>query len=167
MNKKRIKILTTGVIKVKGYINGPVLTPYYETIDDIIKLLIAGIKVVEVLDDGSEVALNLNNVSSSNDDEKSAPGVDETPASVVEPVESKLEETPQVEEIDTRISEDVAPTTTSTVESVEAATTTDVSAVDVVLTEDTSAVEIETDEEKSAFHQPNYKKNYNNKKKHR
>jgi hypothetical protein len=32
MNKKRSKILTRGPIRVKGFINGPVLTPYFEDI---------------------------------------------------------------------------------------------------------------------------------------
>lgn len=70
MDKKRIKILTSGVIKIKGFINGPVLTPYYEDINTIFALVSGGVKVVEVCDDGEEILLNTSNFS--NDNSKAA-----------------------------------------------------------------------------------------------
>lgn len=63
MTKKKIKILTTGVIKVKGFINGPVLTPYFEDLNTIFALVSAGVKVVEVCDDGAEITLTPSNFS--------------------------------------------------------------------------------------------------------
>lgn len=66
MTKKRIKILTTGAITVKGFINGPVLTPYWEDTATIFSMVSKGIHVVEVCDDGSEVRLTLNNFADDN-----------------------------------------------------------------------------------------------------
>ena len=39
MTKKRIKILTSGAIRVKGFINGPVLTPYLEDLSTIFAMI--------------------------------------------------------------------------------------------------------------------------------
>lgn len=69
MNKKKIKILSSGIIRVKGYICGPVLTPYDEDVDTIYKMLAEGIDIVEVTDDGREVELTVSNFK---DDHSSA-----------------------------------------------------------------------------------------------
>ena len=66
MAKKKIKILTTGAITVKSFINGPVLTPYMEDIATIFAMVSKGVHFVEVCDDGSEVRLTLNNFADDN-----------------------------------------------------------------------------------------------------
>ena len=66
MAKKRIKILTRGPIRVKGFINGPVLTPYFEDISVIFAMISQGIHVVEVCDDKAEIKLTTNNVAEDN-----------------------------------------------------------------------------------------------------
>ena len=63
---KKIKILTSGPITAIGYIWGPVLTPYHEKMNTIFKLLSAGVKLVEVTDDGREVELTLQNYYNDN-----------------------------------------------------------------------------------------------------
>lgn len=64
--KKKIKILTRGPIRVKGFINGPVLTPYYETTNTIFAMLSENINIVEVCDDGVEIPLTLKNFTEDN-----------------------------------------------------------------------------------------------------
>lgn len=66
MTKKRIKILTTGAIRVKGFINGPVLTPYFEDISTIFSMVSSGVHIVEVCDDGVEIELNTSNFTDDN-----------------------------------------------------------------------------------------------------
>ena len=66
MDKKRIKILTKGPIRVKGFINGPVLTPYFEDISTIFAMVSQGVHIVEVCDDKTEIRLNVNNVTEDN-----------------------------------------------------------------------------------------------------
>ena len=66
MAKKKIKILTTGAIRVKGFINGPVLTPYMEDTATIFAMVSQGVKVVEVCNDGSEVRLTTSNFADDN-----------------------------------------------------------------------------------------------------
>lgn len=66
MEKKRIKILTSGAIRVKGFINGPVLTPYFEDINTIFAMLSSGIHVVEVCDDNAEIRLTTSNLTEDN-----------------------------------------------------------------------------------------------------
>lgn len=70
MNKKKIKILTRGAIRVKGFINGPVLTPYYEDVNTIFAMIVAGVHIVEVLEDGSEVRLTTTNFAEINTPEQ-------------------------------------------------------------------------------------------------
>ena len=64
--QKKIKVLTSGIIRVKGYMCGPILTPYFEDIDTICKMLAENIKVVEVCDDGTEAVLTISNVGNDN-----------------------------------------------------------------------------------------------------
>lgn len=68
--KKRIKILTRGAITAIGCIYGPILTPYYEKESIIFKLVAAGVHVVEVLDDGSEIKLGVDNYKANNNIQK-------------------------------------------------------------------------------------------------
>ena len=65
-NSKKIKILTKGVIHSKGLIYGPVLTPYMETLDNIFTLLADGVHIVEVLNDGTELKLDITNFKNDN-----------------------------------------------------------------------------------------------------
>ena len=104
MAKKKIKILTKGVITVKGYISGPVLTPYYEDISTIGDLLRSGINVVEVLSDGREVKLTIQNFEDEIDKPVEKP-VEEKPV-IETPVEA-APEVPEVPVIDTP--EDLVP----------------------------------------------------------
>lgn len=73
METKKIKILTSGVIECKGFIYGPVLTPYQETVDTIFTMVSRGIEVVEVLDDGTEVQLSTKNFDTLNSTEVTKP----------------------------------------------------------------------------------------------
>ena len=65
-DKKRIKILSTGILPVIGFINGPILTPYYESVQTIYQMVLKGIEIVEVLPDGTEVKLTHANVMTDN-----------------------------------------------------------------------------------------------------
>ena len=104
MNKKKIKILTKGIITVKGFIYGPVLTPYYEDLDTIFEMLSTGIKVVEVLDDGTEVELSIMNFNTDNSSKKTSRKNNNTktaPTQETTTVESHVEEHTNVEDTDT------------------------------------------------------------------
>lgn len=100
MEKKKIKILTTGVIRLKGFINGPVLTPYYEDLSTIFALVSGGIKIVEVCDDGTEILLTTGNFSE--DHSKAAREKKETEKKAKEQAavkkEEKIVEPAQIEE---------------------------------------------------------------------
>lgn len=96
MDKKRIKITTNGPITIpnpkKGvptYIWGPVLTPYYETVDMIFKLLSVGVKINEVTDGGDEVELTLQNYQ--NDNSKKTKAKETTKAAKAEEDKKKKE----------------------------------------------------------------------------
>lgn len=78
-----------GPIYPKAGIHGPILTPYKEDVRTIGILLMRDYKVTEVLADGTEVALNLQNFDQDNT------GVVEKPASKPEKEEVKP---PKVEE---------------------------------------------------------------------
>lgn len=110
--KKRIKILSNGVISVYGHINGPVLTPYYEDISVIVKLITSGVKVVEVADNGSESLLTVSSVLAEEKEEENNEVKEEK---VEEPVkEEVVEEVAVVEEpesSDEQVVEETAPTT--------------------------------------------------------
>ena len=106
MDSKRIKILTSGVIPVKGFFCGPILTPHRETISNIYRLISAGINVVEVLDNGSEVKLTMMNYNIDNNPHAyvnkkpvgSTPVVFIEPETIEEPVEIKVEDEKIVDE---------------------------------------------------------------------
>ena len=108
MDSKKIKILTSGLIPVKGFYTGPILTPHMETVERIFKLVAAGIKVVEVLNDGTELVLNVSNYNTDNNKKS----VDETPVNppVVTPESKVVDETPVV----TETSEETVDVTTET-----------------------------------------------------
>lgn len=61
VQKKRIVIKSSGPIRLKGNIQGPIEIPYYEDVNVICKMIMEGLKVFEVLNDKSEVRLNLIN----------------------------------------------------------------------------------------------------------
>lgn len=92
---KKIKILTSGPIRAKGLIYGPVLTPFMETEDNIFTLLAAGVEIVEVLPDGKEVKLSMMNFKNDNAFVPDQDPVAETPV-VEDPV---VEIEPVVEDV--------------------------------------------------------------------
>lgn len=71
--KKKIKILSRGPIWEKAGVMGPILTPFVESIDAIIRLLADGIELVEVLDNGKEVPLTFMNCDTVNDEDTLEP----------------------------------------------------------------------------------------------
>jgi hypothetical protein len=85
---KKIKITNKGyVLTSRGMARTPIDRPYRETVDTI-RLLIArfGADVVEVLDDGSEVKLTINNYASDNNNYNK---VDSVESIKIEPVKSE------------------------------------------------------------------------------
>lgn len=87
---KKIKILTHGPIRIKGFINGPVLTPYYEDTDTIFKMITSGIDIVEVCDNGTEIKLDISNFTLNNNKEK-----------ISKEVKKPIEEDKVVEKVET------------------------------------------------------------------
>lgn len=113
-NKKRIKILSTGMIKVHGFINGPVLTPYYEDISVIIKMLTAGVKVVEVADNGAETLLTVSSVLADSEKQEKEQIEEVKVEETVEEVAEEVVEEVKVEEPETsdeQVMEENVPTT--------------------------------------------------------
>lgn len=112
--KKKIKIISDGVLKVYGHINGPVLTPYYEDISTIVKLISSGAKVIEVSENGSEKLLTVADVLKDDEvvkEEKKIekPVKEETKEEVKE--EPKEIEVTEPESSDEQVVEDAEPTT--------------------------------------------------------
>lgn len=90
---KKIVILTSGYIRIdKLCIYGPVLTPYHEKITTIMKLLSDHVKVSEVLDDGTQLELNIGNFNTDNNakNPKTEKKVEE-PKKVEAPVQKEKE----------------------------------------------------------------------------
>lgn len=88
---KMVKVLTKGPIYAKGGVYGPIETPYKEDERTIFNMISRGIKVVEILRDGTELSLTPLNFDKDNEKktEKIQPAVntqiiDETPIKVVE-----------------------------------------------------------------------------------
>lgn len=64
---KNIRIDHHGPIYAKGGMYGPIITPYKETDKFVVsQMIMAGIKVVEVLPNGTEVVLTLDNFDKDN-----------------------------------------------------------------------------------------------------
>lgn len=131
VDKKKIKILTRGPIRVKGFINGPILTPYYEDINTIFAMLSAGIKIVEVCTDGKEVELTASNFANDNTDKVVT---DVTPNNTE--VESKVEESGS----DDGVSDDEIVTPEEPKSDNETVTEEPSSESDIVTTEETTNV---------------------------
>ena len=140
---KKIKITSNGYLNAKGGIKGPILAPYRENIGTI-KLLLAIDKatVIEILNDGSEFPLNLNNYYRDNntpepvllpEDEDEKPNIVTTPP---QPEEKKEEAKETVVLGGEEKSEDVAP-------------------------EEEKKEEAKEEEKASTPYQSNYKKNKN------
>lgn len=91
--KKKIKILSTGPIECCGFVWGPVLTPYMEDVSKIFKMISAGIHVVEVLEDGTEVKLTVENLKKDNS------VVEPRPEETMDPVVEEPTEEEKVEEV--------------------------------------------------------------------
>jgi len=70
-----ITVHYNGPIYAKGGVCGPILTPYKEDIETIFKMITQGIKVVEILEDGTTVVLNLTNFNTDNTPKKVEPEV--------------------------------------------------------------------------------------------
>ena len=65
IKKKRIVIPFRGLIAPFG-VSGPVENPYYETLDRINRLIMNAYPVVEVLNDGTRIKLDVRNVDKEN-----------------------------------------------------------------------------------------------------
>lgn len=61
IDKKRIRIPYNGPILAKGGIYGPIQVPYIEDVSLIGAMLLSNIPIVEVLDNGKETTLTLQN----------------------------------------------------------------------------------------------------------
>jgi hypothetical protein len=131
VERKMIKIPHRGPINEIGGVFGPISSPYMEKTKTIIAMLKTGKKVTEVLPDGTEIALNLENYNA--DLSVVAPVVEvkkkewiaptltvtepvveevvtETPVveeEVIAPVVEEVVETPVVEEVITEVVEEV------------------------------------------------------------
>lgn len=66
VTRKKVKVLTNGPIRAKGWVYGPILNPYMESTKIIFAMLRDSIKVVEVLNNGSELVLNATNFDKNN-----------------------------------------------------------------------------------------------------
>ena len=177
MNKKRIKILTRGPIRIKGFINGPVLTPYFEDIAVIFAMLSAGVKIVEVCEDGTEIPLTTNNFADNNTkkEEEVAPVVEpiaeEIPVEiepepimeVIPPVITLAEEVPTEESVfDDTVKEEV-PAEEIVVEQLSVPEDTQ----EEVVSETVSAsTEEKAQYQNNNYNRNNYNKNKNHKKNH-
>jgi len=127
--RKKIKILSSGPIECCGYIWGPVLTPYMELTSKIFKMISSGVHVVEVLEDGTEVKLTVENLKKDN-------------AVTPEPTEEPevIEEKPTME--DSVVEEVVEGPSIEPEESVEEATDVKLEAIEPEVTEEESTEEV-------------------------
>lgn len=66
IKRKLIKITSRGPIYAKGGIYGPITTPFMEETTNIFRMISGGIKVVEILDNGSEIELKASNFDKDN-----------------------------------------------------------------------------------------------------
>lgn len=140
MDKKKIKILTRGPIRAKGFINGPVLTPYFESTSTIFTMLTSGVHVVEVCEDGREVRLTPNNLYEDNSKVVEPEKVEEVKVETM--VEEMVSEEPKVEEavIEEDVVEEEVKEEVAEVEKVE---------------------EVKPEETKVEAPKPQYQNNYN------
>jgi hypothetical protein len=92
MANKTIKILTRGPLFEKFGVYGPILTAYDEKPEIILRMLMGGKKIVEVLPDGTEVALELSNYNTDNSGKVKGVVVEEVKAPVIEKPVQKQEE---------------------------------------------------------------------------
>lgn len=162
--KKKIKILTPGIINAKGFIVGPVITPYIEECEMIFKMISTGVNVVEVLDNGSEITLNVSNFDTDNNKK----GSTKAPKKVTAPVE-ELVDTSDVTTTESVVigADEIVPGTIETdVEFTPNPTAEDVlveGVEDKIVEEE--VVETETVEQTATVNNNN--KNYNNNKKNK
>lgn len=73
--QKRIKIPHNGPIYAKGGVYGPIKSAFVEHVSNIRLMLIGGVNVVEVLKDGSEIGLTLENYDKDNNPEVRDPEI--------------------------------------------------------------------------------------------
>lgn len=100
---KKIVINTAGPISLKSGIYGPILTPYKERIETVVALVTHGYNVLEVLENGEQVKLTLQNVNKNLNAEikvNTPPVTPQTPAGNTKPEGNKGPEatTPAKEE---------------------------------------------------------------------
>lgn len=114
---KRIKVLSSCPIRVKGWAYGPIVVPYHETVQNIFDMLRQGLKVVEVLSNGDEVVLD-----SINFDKDNSPVVKPVKLNVTQPVkehvvvEQTVDTVEVIEEVKPVITEQTALDVTPVVE---------------------------------------------------
>lgn len=68
LKKKKITVETSGPLRVKGGIRGPIEIPYMEEISTIGRMVVAGYKVTEHLSDGTKIKLTIQNYNKENGD---------------------------------------------------------------------------------------------------
>ena len=72
VKKKKITIATSGPLRIKGGINGPIDIPYMEKVSLIAQMLMNKYKVYEHLADGTKILLNFQNYNTENNKEGKA-----------------------------------------------------------------------------------------------
>ena len=116
---KKIIIKHIGPIAVMNSIQGPILQPFEAKVTDIMHLVVTGYKTYEVLSDGTQVRLTLDNYNKNNNNKKFE---GKRPAKPVETVESKevKEENQKIEDKDNEVvEEDIEQDSDEVVESSE------------------------------------------------
>jgi len=104
--KKKIKITNRGMFQTsRGMCRTPILRPYLESIDYIFRMIAKGAKIVEVLDDGTEIELTEQNFNLDNskkvvkkEEPKKPEAPKAEPAKVVTPAPAAKPEAPKAEE---------------------------------------------------------------------
>jgi len=100
MNAKLIKIKSNGPIYAKGGVYGPIETPYAEDLGTVFRMLSAGVKIVEVLEDGTEVVLTVSNFDKNNapkkEEKAQEPAKDQTPPPAKPPAQQQQQQQQQV-----------------------------------------------------------------------
>lgn len=66
VKKKKISIATSGPLRLKGGIRGPIDIPYMENVSMIAQMLMHKYKVYEHLADGTKILLNFQNYNTEN-----------------------------------------------------------------------------------------------------
>lgn len=66
VKKKKITVATSGPLRIKGGIRGPIDIPYMESVSTIAQMLMNKYKIYEHLADGTKIQLNFQNYNTEN-----------------------------------------------------------------------------------------------------